>query len=300
MATTNVDPALKTLRELYTTMDKGSLEEQMIYVSRTIMPKLIKSLPPQMGISEKTSTPVAFLDSACGSGVLTDAIQKTLSMDVLDKSTFICADASDGMIAIAEKRLGLESWVNTEVKKLDATDTKLAENSFTHVGLGLALHLIPKPDAVLADCKRILKPGGIFGATTFHKDNTFWVPDMREAFASFPFEAPMPEVMPMQIHDQGEWTSPAWIEEHLKEQGFQDVQVNVDHDRYFLRSAEEYMLQCGMMLGWVMNTWWSEEVRREHPLEEVKELLRKHLEEKYDGKGWYIEFKVICMTGRVG
>jgi hypothetical protein len=29
-------------------------------------------------------------------------------------------------------------------------NTGLASNSFTHVGLGLALHLIPKPDAVLA------------------------------------------------------------------------------------------------------------------------------------------------------
>jgi hypothetical protein len=39
----------------------------------------------------------------------------------------------------------LQHTTNTEMQ-----DTKLAENSFTHVGLGLALHLIPKPDAVLA------------------------------------------------------------------------------------------------------------------------------------------------------
>jgi hypothetical protein len=102
------------------------------------------------------------------------------------------------------------------------------------------------------------------------------------------------------MHDQGDWANPAWIEEHLKEQGFQDVQVTVDHGKYFLRSAEEYVLQCGMMLGWLMNTWWSEEVRKEHSPEEVKELLRMHLEEKYKGKGWEIEVKVICMTGRVG
>lgn len=121
MATTNVDPALKTLSELYNTMDKDSLETQMIYVSQTLMPRLIKTLPPQMGISEKTSTPVTFLDNACGSGVLTDAVQKTLSKDVLDKSIFISADAADGMIAIAKKRLGPEGWVNTEIKKLDAT-----------------------------------------------------------------------------------------------------------------------------------------------------------------------------------
>jgi hypothetical protein len=27
--------------------------------------------------------------------------------------------------------------------------------------------------------------------------------------------------------------------------------------------------------------------------------LRKHLEEKYEGKGWDVEWKVICLTGKV-
>ncbi|RFN50554.1 coq5 family [Fusarium flagelliforme] len=299
MASPNVDPALMTLQNLYANKDKGNFEEQMIYVSKTLMPRLIRSLPPQMGISQDMTTPVKFLDSACGTGVLTDAVQKTLSKDVLDKSTFLLADAGDGMLNVAKKRLGTEGWINAEIKKLDATNTGLEDNSFTHVGLGLALHLIPKPDAVLADCKRILKSGGIFGATTFHSENTFWVPDMRTAFASFPFPAPLPDVMPMQMHDQGDWKSPVWIEQHLKEQGFRDVKVTVDHDKYFLRSAEEYVLQVGMMLGWLMNAYWSEEVRKEHDVNEVKELVRKHLEEKYEGKGWEIEYKVIVMTGRV-
>ncbi|KAF4423676.1 hypothetical protein F53441_14264, partial [Fusarium austroafricanum] len=105
-------------------------------------------------------------------------------------------------------------------------NTGLPEKSFTHVGLGLALHIIPDPKAVLADSKRILKSGGIFGATTFHKDNTFWLPDMKSAFDSFPFDAPFPE-MKMQMHDQGNWIDPAWVEENLKKEGFQDVQVTV-------------------------------------------------------------------------
>ncbi|KAF4345012.1 coq5 family [Fusarium beomiforme] len=288
--------ALKTLREHY---DNASLEDQMLYASRTMMPHLIRPLPAQMGISEKTSAPVNFLDNACGSGVLTHAIQQALSKDVLEKSMFLCADASDGMVSVAKKRLGLEGWVNTEVKKLDARNTGLPENSFTHVGLGLALHIIPDPNAVLADTKRILKSGGIFGATTFHKDNKFWFPDIKTAFESFPFEAKLPEVMKMQVHDQGNWTNPAWIEEHLKKEGFQDVIVTAHHHKYRIESAEDYVLQFGMMLGWLMKTWWSEETQREHPMEEVKGLLKKHLEEKHKGKGWDIDFMVICMTARV-
>ncbi|KAM0340893.1 hypothetical protein ACHAPU_010310 [Fusarium lateritium] len=298
MATPNVEPAMKTLKELYNNMGNDNLEDQMLYASRTMLPHLVKPLRLQMGISETTSTPVAFLDNACGSGVLTEAVQKTLPRDVLEKSTFVCADVADGMVNVTKKRIDVGGWVNTEVKKLDATNTGLAENSFTHVGLGLALHLIPKPDAVLADSRRILKPGGVFGATTFHKDNTFWLPDLRSAFESFPFSAPFPEIK-MQMHDQGDWTSPSWIEERLTKEGLQDVNVSVHDGKYFVKSAEEFVLQFGLMLGWLMKSWWTEEVRREHGIEEVRELIREHLEEKYKGEGWEIEFKMICMTGRV-
>ncbi|KAM5345252.1 hypothetical protein ACJ41O_011114 [Fusarium nematophilum] len=293
------DAAQKKLSELYRSADKGGMEDQMIYVSRRLMPKLIAPLIPQMGISEKTSAPLALFDSACGPGVFTAEVQKALAKDVLEKSTFLCADNADGMVNLAKRRVETEGWVNTEVQKLDAMNTGLAENSFTHLGMGLALHLIPNPDAVLADVKRILKPGGIFGATTFHKTNQFWGPDVRSAFQSFPFDAPFPSEVKMQMHDQGDWTDVDWIEAHLKEQGFADVQVTLNTDRYHVESAEEFVMSFGMMLGWLMSTWWSEEARREHSVGEVKELLRRHLEEKYGGEGWEVEFRVISMTGRV-
>jgi hypothetical protein len=121
MAAPNVDPAMKTLKELYRNMGNGNLEDQMLYASRTMLPHLVKPLRLQMGITEETSTPVTFLDNACGSGVLTEAVQQTLPKDVLEKSTFVCADAADGMVSVTKKRIDMGGWVNTEVKKLDAT-----------------------------------------------------------------------------------------------------------------------------------------------------------------------------------
>lgn len=97
------------------------MEEQMLYVSRHMMPKLIAPLPRQMGLTDKTSAPVAFFDNACGSGVLTHEIQQILPKDVLEKSTFLCADNAEGMVNLSKKRVGLDGWVNAEVKKLDAT-----------------------------------------------------------------------------------------------------------------------------------------------------------------------------------
>lgn len=103
------------------------MEEQMLYVSRHMMPKLIAPLPRQMGITDKTSTPVAFFDNACGSGVLTHEIQQILPKDVLEKSTFLSADNAEGMVNLSKKRVGLEGWVNIEVKKLDATVSRLKQ-----------------------------------------------------------------------------------------------------------------------------------------------------------------------------
>ncbi|KAF7560930.1 hypothetical protein G7046_g3211 [Stylonectria norvegica] len=276
-----------------------SHEQQMIATSVTMMRKLVAPLLSQMKITEKTSVPLILLDSACGTGVFTQEVQATLSRDVLDKSTFLCSDNSEGMISLVKKRVEAEGWVHTESRTLNAMNTGLAENSFTHVGIALGLHLIPDPDAVLADCKRILKPNGMFGATTFHANNTFWIPDVRSAFASFPFPAPFPAQVRMQMHDQGDWTDPEWIATHLRELGLADVEVTVNPGTYRIKNADEFLNSFGMMFAWMMNTWWDEETRKEHPPEEVRELVGKHLVEKYGGEGWDVNWEVICATGRV-
>lgn len=103
----------------------------------------------------------------------------------------------------------------------------------------------------------------------------------------------------MQLHDSGDWTDPSWIEGHLKEQGLEDVEVTVNPGTYHMESADEFIMTFGMMLSWLLNTWWSEELREEHSMEEVKELIRKHLVEKYEGRGWDINWLLICMTARV-
>lgn len=149
---------------------------------------------------------------------------------------------------------------------------------------------------------RVLKPGGIFGATTFPKESkshTFWLPDMRAAFKAMPFEAPFPDEMPMQLHNSGVWTDPAWIKTHLTELGLKDVTSEIKRGSYQFKDAEEYVHVCAPMLPFLMSKAWSETQREEHSLEEVKELVLEFLKKKYDGKGWGIEWDVIYSSGRV-
>ena len=151
------------------------------------------------------------------------------------------------------------------------------------------------------DAIRVLKPGGVFGATTFpqQKEPKFWFADMKTAFSAMPFDAPFPETMPVQMHSSGRWYDPAWIEQHLPELGLEDVKVAVISDSYHVESADEFMDFFALMLPFMLNSYWSEEQRAAHDVGEVKSLIHKHLVEKYDAKGWYVSWDVIYMTGRV-
>ena len=122
---------------------------------------------------------------------------------------------------------------------------------------------------------------------------------MRSAFASLPFDAPLRPI-PMQMHDQGHWDDAAWIEPHLRSLGLRDVEVHERPGTYFLEGgADEFLTVFGGMMRWMMSSNWDEETREAHPVEEVTELVREHLKEKYGGNGWSVTWTTITMTGRV-
>ena len=152
-----------------------------------------------------------------------------------------------------------------------------------------------------AECRLLLKPGGTLGCSMPANEpgHSMWQPDIRSAFASFPFEAPFPEKFPNQMHDHGKWSDAEWVGAHLQERGFTNVSSRIIRDETYMESADMFMMLFGGMLGWIMNGWWSEETREAHPLEEVKELTRKHLEEKYGGKGWTLKWAVLYAVGHV-
>lgn len=145
----------------------------------------------------------------------------------------------------------------------------------------------------------MLKPGGVFGTSTPHRDGKFWMSDLRSAFASFPFEAPIPEAVPMQLHNEGDWTSIEWIEAHLAALGFSDVKVQAATGKHHVKSADDFVATFGTTLSWFLSMWWDEDMRAAHPVEEIKELTKRHLAEKYQGRPWDLEWMLIYSTGRL-
>lgn len=161
------DRVAKALDTLFKNGMQGpaQTEEGMLFVARNLMPLVARPLVQQMGIGP---SPVTMLDSACGSGVVTDQAQGLLREGgALEGSRFVAADSSQMLVDIVKRRVEAEGWTSTETEVLDAMvcrrccltwwmgdtdlvqDTKLPDDTFTHVAIGLGLHLIPRPDDVL-------------------------------------------------------------------------------------------------------------------------------------------------------
>ncbi|KAH6605348.1 hypothetical protein Trco_007055 [Trichoderma cornu-damae] len=305
MASANdLETISSSLHEHFQKLDErlDMFEQNFVALSRGVLRALDEALIAHMGLKAgQIAKPITLLDSACATGVMTQEVQALLPVEILQASSFTCTDNSAPMVNLVEKRIVGEKWVNTEVKLLDAMDSGLPENSFTHVAAGLALHLVPDPDALVKDSIRVLKPGGMFGASTWAKatSNMLWFPDVISAMESLPFDAPCPNPMPMQLHNSGHWDDAAWVEKHLQELGLTNVTVKQTLGTYRLKDADEFLLCIGLMLPWVMSTFWSEEVRKAHPIEEVQGLLKRYFEDKYHGEGWSLNWLIITMTGTV-
>lgn len=143
---------------------------------------------------------------------------------------------------------------------------------------------------------RILKPGGHLGFTTWHPV-IGWAPDLEAAFKSFPFEAPF--ASSHQTTLWGHWGDVNWIRHTLEKKGLKDVRVEPLATLQRSDSAEYFVNHFQMIIRWVTSTMWSEELRKEHPPEEVRQLVKDYLEKKYEGKGWDLVWISIISSARV-
>ncbi len=113
-------------------------------------------------ITENFSGTEKVLELACGSG--------QLSFMLAEKSgSLVATDFSENMVAAARKKDdGGIPGLSFDVK--DATATGYPSGSFDVVVIANALHIMPDPDAALAEIRRVLKPGGRLFAPTFVLD----------------------------------------------------------------------------------------------------------------------------------
>lgn len=98
-------------------------EKDLIASSQGLLRHMVAPMISQLGLSDQTTHPVHILDSACGTGVLTQELQKMLPTALLEESTFLCVDSAQSAVDLVSWRISHEGWTNTEVKQLDVTVT---------------------------------------------------------------------------------------------------------------------------------------------------------------------------------
>lgn len=106
------------------------------------------------------------LDLSCGSGFMTRKLFQSSNFDRV-----IGGDLSPTMLAETKRRLLEEGNSNNnilpELVRCDSARLPFKSNSLDAVHSGAALHCWPRLSQALSEVYRVLKPGGVFYASTF-------------------------------------------------------------------------------------------------------------------------------------
>lgn len=294
--TTHARELHKLYQNIKTAIGSTTWEECLLENARSVSTPLAAKMLSQMGLGKDTSTPFRLLENACGAGVVAPLLQQIIRPEILKQSSILCGDFSDQAVELTNKRIESGAWVNTRATKIDAQKNGLADRSFTHVATNIGFHVVPDSEAALNEAIRVLEPGGVLGFTTFHKE-AGWVGEVRGAFGSFPFEAPCG--MALQTTSWGNWSDVNWVRKTLTERGLQDVEVDVFAFLSHVESSDYFLANFSMMIDWIVSTSWSEELRKEHPNDEVHARVKEFLDVKYGGGGWELSWIALVASGRV-
>lgn len=92
-------------------------------------------------MANPSQKPLVVLDNACGIGVVSSALNRTLDDEAKKTWKLTCGDLSEGMLEYTKQRLVDEGWVNAETKVVDALNTGLPDAHYTHVFVSFGMLL---------------------------------------------------------------------------------------------------------------------------------------------------------------
>jgi ubiquinone/menaquinone biosynthesis C-methylase UbiE len=193
---------------------RSDFTQRNIHASEVATSVAALALLKQSKLRPQTPPGTVLLDNASGAGTLTAQLLK--GQPAADKSNvdITCIDLDLAMLDNLKDRIITNSWQNVQALHLDAHHTDLPDEHFTHVLMNFGPQLMKDPKQMLAESRRILKPGGVLGFTTWVIPG--FIPSMKAVFPDFGLAAtPIGR----------EWADPNQIKKILLEKGFEEVNV---------------------------------------------------------------------------
>jgi SAM-dependent methyltransferase len=190
----------------------GTLAE---YYDRYLVPLIFAPYAEVVAARVKDLRPRRVLETAAGTGVVTEALAKTLSPDVAITAT----DLNQAMIERGKARPGMQrvAW-----QQADATKLPFADGAFDAIACQFGVMFFPDKRASFNECFRTLSPGGT---------HLFVLWDDYASMPDAPLWIATQKVGDMLKRDPHTLLNPDYFDEltiraDLASAGFQDVKVD--------------------------------------------------------------------------
>jgi ubiquinone/menaquinone biosynthesis C-methylase UbiE len=134
-----------TEKETYWSRFAGDFDERTNYVVGNDHIELIKAVLSKQADLGNT------LELGCGSGTYSEILAR-------EARHLTATDYSDEMVAFSKQRF--ESLENVTVEKANCFSLSYPEFSFDTVVMANLLHVVPEPEKVVQECKKVLKRNG--------------------------------------------------------------------------------------------------------------------------------------------
>jgi len=221
---------------------------------------------------------LAVFDCAAGTGIV-GAFIYGLKPEYKDHKnmTLLFGDINEAGLEVCKERAEQNGWLNAKTQVVNAMDTKLPDNSFTHILINYGIQLFPDGKAALAEMLRILKPGGIL-TFSCHK-HVGWLEGITVTACK---NIGLPPPMGTDVGPLAGWNSDAFIP-IIKEIGFVDVRTEPMEN---LVDVKEHMQEdwFGMfdMSFPLISAMWDEtnKKRKEELMVEIEKVVKQERQDK--------------------
>jgi ubiquinone/menaquinone biosynthesis C-methylase UbiE len=181
---------------------------------RYLVPLLFRPYAEELAARAKQWQPRRILETACGTGVVTDLLARTFP-----DADIVATDLNQAMLDIAATRVASS---NVAFQEADALELPFADDSFDLVICQFGAMFYPDKVRGGVEARRVLGDGG-------HYLLAIWDRIERNALSYLAYQA-MEQIFPdnpPQFMTRGPYSyyEPEWIEAHLEEAGFDDINI---------------------------------------------------------------------------